>query len=120
AQADAKPLIFLYIGKSKPRTSAPQMMEIVDPYLEDPDAKASFGKAESLAIQAKVPTRIYVYMQGNPDAVTHIWQVLHPHDTVIAAEDSERFKDINPDRVRYELTADGRVAHLLKRWEPAA
>ncbi len=120
-QADTKPIIFLYVGEAKTRKAAPQMMEIVDPYLDDPEAKASFGKAESLALQAKVSDRRYVYMQGNADAdVSHIWQVVHPYDTVIAAEDSERFKDINPDRVRYELTSDGRVAHLLKRWEPVA
>lgn len=42
--------------------------------------------------------------------------MVHPRDTVVPVEDSERFKDINPDRVRYELTPDGKVAHLLKRW----
>jgi amino acid transporter len=120
SHGDSKPIIFLYVGAPTTRTAAPRMMEIIDPYLDDPEAKTSFGKAESLAINAKVPHRRYVYMQGNLDDVTHVWQVVHPYDTVIAAEDSERFKDINPDRVRYELTADGRVAHLLKRWEPVA
>jgi hypothetical protein len=27
-----------------------------------------------------------------------------------------RVQDINPDRIRYQLTSDGNVAHLLKRW----
>jgi hypothetical protein len=42
--------------------------------------------------------------------------MIHPHDTVMAAENDEQFKDINPDRIRYELTPSGKVAHLLKRW----
>ncbi len=111
-----KPLIFLYLTEHKPRVVAPQMMEIVDPYLEDQDAKSNFGKAESLAQQAKIPTRKYVYLQGNADTATQVWQLVHPHDTIIPAKENQEFKDINPDRVRYELTSDGKVAHLLKRW----
>src|SRR5260221_564645 len=72
-QAGAKPIVFLYISEPKTRTTLPQMMEIVDPYLEDPEAKASFGKAESLALNAKVPSRRYVYMQSSIDTdVSHI------------------------------------------------
>jgi hypothetical protein len=26
------------------------------------------------------------------------------------------FEDINPDFVRYELTPDGKVVHLVKNW----
>lgn len=111
-----RPVVFLYVGQPRTRTTAPRMMEIVDPYLDDPQAKAAFGKAEGLSLRSKVPARKYVYMQGNPNLVSQVWQVTHPRDTVMAAEDSERFKDINPDRIRYELTSEGKVAHLLKRW----
>jgi hypothetical protein len=34
----------------------------------------------------------------------------------VAAKEDQHLKDINPDRVRYELTPEGKVAHLLKRW----
>jgi len=111
-----KPVIFLYLRKYRPRPEAPRIMEIVDPYLEDQEAKQIFGQAESMALQAKVPERKYVYILDGPDIVTHVWQALHPRDTIIAAEENEQFKDINPDRIRYELTPEGKVAHLLKRW----
>lgn len=111
-----KPLVFLYLAERKTRPTAPRMMEIVDPYLEDPHAKEYFGKAESAALKAKIPTRRFVYLQKEPEVAAHVWQVIHPHDTVIAAENDEQFKDINPDRIRYELTPAGKVAHLLKRW----
>lgn len=117
AEEDKKPVMFLYLGQRKARETTPQMMEIVDPYLEDPQAKEAFSKAEGLSLKANIPTRRYVYLQGGPDIVTQVWQLIHPYDTVIAAANNEQFKDINPDRVRYELTADGKVAHLLKRWQ---
>ncbi|QBD78076.1 APC family permease [Ktedonosporobacter rubrisoli] len=113
---ESRPVVFLYIGEHKPRETAPRMMEIVDPYLEDQKAKESFGKAESLAIKTKVPTRRYIYLQAQPDIVAQVWQKLRPRDTIIAAEDNEQFQDINPDRIRYETTPEGKVAHLLKRW----
>jgi amino acid transporter len=112
----SKPVIFLYMGKRQPRTAAPRMMEIVDPYLEDQQAKASFGKAENLARKAKIPERKYVYLQDEPQVVGQIWQLVRPQDTVVSAEENQQLKDINPDRIRYELTPDGKVAHLLKRW----
>ncbi len=113
---EQRPAMFLYIAQRPTNPTAPRMMEIVDPYLDDQEAKENFGKAEALAMKHNVPTRHYVYLQGNPDLVNQVWQMVHPRDTVVPVEDSERFKDINPDRVRYELTPDGKVAHLLKRW----
>lgn len=116
AQETRQPIMFLCIGHPRARAAAPRMLEIVDPYLEDPAAKESFSKAEALAIKANIPARRYVYLQGEPDLVSQVWQIVRPHNTVIAAADNERYKDINPDRVRYELTTEGKVAHLLKHW----
>lgn len=110
------PLVFLYVGKHQTRQTAPRMMEIVDPYLDDPHAKEYFGRAEGMALKAKIPTRHFVYLQEQPDIVTHAWQVIRPHDTVIADDQTEQYNDINPDRIRYEITPEGKVAHLLKTW----
>jgi len=117
AREMGRPIMFLYyIGEHRVREAAPRMLEIVDPYLEDLHAKEIFGKAESLSLRAKLPMRKYVYLQGEPNIVGQVWQLVHPSDTVTAAENSQRFQDINPDRIRYEITPDGKVAHLLKRW----
>jgi hypothetical protein len=49
--------------------------------------------------------------------VSQVWQSMHPHDTLFAYNgDDQLSKDINPDRIRFEVTPDGRVAHYLKRW----
>jgi hypothetical protein len=48
--------------------------------------------------------------------MANIWQVVRPRDVVLAAEHTEQYEEINPDRIRYELTSQGKIAHLLKRW----
>lgn len=115
--AEGHPVVFLYVGDKK-RTDMrrPTMFEVVDPYLDDQKAKDYFGKAENLAQKAKIPRR-FVYRFQEPDAIARVWQVVHPRDTVIAAAEASTIGDINPDRVRYELTSSGKVAHLLKTWQ---
>lgn len=114
--AEGHPVVFLYLGNPNERVRrAPTIFEMVDPYLEDTQAKDYFGRAEALAQKAKVPRR-FVYRQQHPDTVTHIWQAVHPRDTVVAANTADELGDISPDRIRYELTAQGKVAHMLKHW----
>ena len=116
SHADGHPVVFLYLSEKKPQTQRPpSMFEVVDPYLDDAQAKEYFGKAESVAQKAKVPRR-YVYQQQEPEAVAYLWQTVHPHDTVVAAEKASDLVDVNPDRIRYELTTNGKVAHMLKQW----
>jgi amino acid transporter len=115
SNADGNPVVFLYVSDRKGRGAIPRMFEVYDPYLEDQQAKELFGQAESLAQRAKI-NRQYVYQQQDPDAVSRVWHRVQPRDTVIAAGDAAQFEDVNPDRIRYELTPEGKVAHLLKRW----
>lgn len=114
--AHEHPIVFLYVTHNVAKDGrAPSIFEVVDPYLDDQQAKEYFGKAESLAQKARVPRR-YIYRHQEADAVARVWQAVHPHDTVVAAENASQFEDINPDRIRYELTSKGKVAHMLKQW----
>lgn len=112
--ADGKPVVFLYVGEPQTRRP-PRMFEFVDPYHDDPQAKQIFGRAENMAQKYKVPRR-YLYREQRPGVVANVWQIVHPRDTLIPAEEVPEVVDVNPDRIRYELTSDGKVAHLLKRW----
>jgi amino acid transporter len=112
--AEGKPVVFLYLGEPKPER-IPQIFEVYDPYLDDRQAKETFGKAENLAQKSKGPRR-YVYTTEEPGAVAEVWHIAHPHDTIVAADYAEDVADVNPDRIRYELTPDGKVAHLIKSW----
>ena len=112
--AEGKPVVFLYLGE--PRAERiPQIFEVYDPYLYDPHAKKTFGKAEHLAQKSKSPRR-YVYSTEEPGSVADVWHIAHPHDTIVAADYAGDVADVNPDRIRYELTPEGKVAHLIKRW----
>jgi amino acid transporter len=116
SNAEGHPVVFLYLAN--PTTTVrrtPSIFEMVDPYLEDAHAKDYFGKAEALAQKAKVSRR-FIYRQQGDDIVGRIWQVVHPRDTVIAASKADKWGDINPDRIRYELTSQGKVAHMIKHW----
>lgn len=54
-----------------------------------------------------------VYNQ-EPGTVGRVWQVLHPHDTVVARENMAYCEEINPDFIRYQVAPSNVVVHLLK------
>ena len=112
--AHGKLVTFLYLGHAT-TYQAPRLFEFHDPYYDDQQARRAFGKAEHLAQQAKIARR-YVYRPQKPEALERIWRVVHPHDLVISPENTSLSQGINPDRIRYEVTPDGNVAHFLKSW----
>jgi Amino acid permease len=112
--AHGKPVTFLYLGHATPY-KAPRLFEFHDPYYDDQQARNTFGTAEHLAQKAKIARR-FIYRLQEPDVVERIWQVVHPRDLVISPEGTSLLEEINPDRIRYEVTPDGRVAHFLKSW----
>jgi hypothetical protein len=112
--AHGKPVTFLYLGHAT-LYKAPHLFEFHDPYYDDQQARNTFGTAEHLAQRAKIARR-FVYRLQEPDVVESIWQVVHPRDLVISPEDTSLLEEINPDRIRYEVTPDGSVAHFLKSW----
>jgi amino acid transporter len=114
SSAEGKPLVFLYLSEPK-AARIPQLFEVYDPYLYDQQAKEAFGKAENLAQKSKSPRR-FVYSTEEPGSVADVWHIAHPHDTIVTADRANDVTDVNPDRIRYELTPDGKVAHLIKRW----
>jgi len=112
--ARSKPVVFLYLAQPIAER-VPQLLEIVDPYLEDEPAKDTLKQAALLARKARLTSR-FVYQPQEPGAAASIWRIVHPRDVVLTAEHAEQFEEINPDRIRYELTPSGKIAHLLKRW----
>jgi hypothetical protein len=114
SSADGKPITFLYLGEYQ-ADRAPRPFEIVDPYLHDGSARAAFGMAERLARKAKLP-RKFVYRQRENTETAEVWKILQPYDVILSAEAAAQVGDINPDRIRYQLTPTGKIAHLLKHW----
>lgn len=112
--ARGKPVVFLYLAGPKAE-HIPQLFEVVDPYLEDEPAKDTLKQAALLARKARL-TSWFVYRPQAPGSVEHVWQIVHPRDVVLTAEHVAQVEEINPDRIRYELTSGGKIAHLLKHW----
>ncbi len=112
--AHGKPVVFLYLAEPKAER-VPRLFEVMDPYLEDQPAKDTLKQAAQRARKARLVPR-FVYQQHDPEAAARIWKMVHPHEVVLTAEHASQFEEINPDRIRYELTPDGKIAHLLKRW----
>jgi amino acid transporter len=114
SNAHGKPVVFLYLAEPKAER-VPRLFEVVDPYLEDNAAKATLKHAALLARHAKLPAR-FLYRPQTPGAMSQSWRRIHPRDVVLTEEHAALFEQINPDRIRYELTNDGHIVHLLKHW----
>ena len=119
---NGKPLAFLYIGQ--PQQTAPlKPFEVYDPYLSDDYALKTLRKAQTYIHEEKPQAApLFFYYPLQPlskqkkiDIVQHIWRTMHPHELLIAAEDVAMLEDINADRIRYEITPKGKVAHLLAK-----
>ncbi|GCE28484.1 hypothetical protein KDA_39680 [Dictyobacter alpinus] len=107
-------LIFLYLSKQKVNR-VPSPFEIVDPYLEDGQAKDTFRLAQRLAGHKGV-TSHFMYQLATKDVLEQVWKFAQPRDVVLPADLLAQVEDINPDRMRYELTPHGKVIHLVKNW----
>ena len=112
--ARGNPVVFLYLAQPRARRVG-RLWEVVDPYLEDQPAKDTLKLAALRARKAKVAPR-FVYRQQSLEAAARLWQIVHPRDVVLSAAHAAQFEEINPDRIRYEFTPQGKIAHLLKRW----
>ncbi len=120
---NGKPLAFLYIGE--PKNAPPlQPFEYYEPYLYDESAIQTLRTAETMMLATNAnadPQFLYRPIQQvsesqEADIVTRIWQTMHPHEILIAAEDVPMLGDISPNRIRYETLSGGKVAHLVSQW----
>lgn len=122
-QLGVRPIAFIYVGTPKDAPT-PRPFEYYEPYLYDEDARRAFRNADDVVQHAKAKVQpAYIYRALPPDSkvqaneiVQSVWRVMHPHELLISSDDVDILKDINPDRIRYELINGGSVAHLISRW----
>lgn len=114
SEAHGRSVVFLYLAEPQAKR-VPQLFEVIDPYLEDDEAKSTLKHAASLARKASLPSR-FVYRPQAPGSAELIWQAVRPRDVVLAADHAAEFEEISADRIRYEMTAQGKIAHMLKHW----
>jgi hypothetical protein len=109
---EKKPTVFLYLGQ-KTSGMQPQIFRLLEPHLNDLQARHILGRANHAAEEAKIPCR-FVYRHQTPNAAYRVWQALHPADTIVAPEEASALEKIHPDLTRPESTLHGEVVHLLK------
>lgn len=122
-QADDRPLVLLYVGEPM-NAPTPRPFEYYEPYLANESVLKALQQAESASRHANVNITPYLLYQPirdisltkEADAIANVWQAMRPHELLIADEDVKMLHDINPDRVRYEWTPEGKVAHLISLW----
>jgi hypothetical protein len=121
AAAAGGPVIFVRRGTHDPPTGAPHLFEIVDPYLDDPDAQAAFAEAERAARRQRW-THLYLYLPSTagPDAVARFWQALRPDGTVVVAGEEEILSAIPAAQVRRSIVGTVPILHYVTEVPPDA
>ena len=106
-----KPVVFLYLGE---RTSQhkPEWFRLIEPHLNDEQARKDLGRANYLAQEAKIECR-FIYRHEEPGAILRVWQELHPQEIIISKEQMPEAQEIHPKRTSDESTPAGQVVHLL-------
>ena len=111
ASPQKKPVVFLYLGE---RTSKrkPELFRLIEPHLNDEQARKDLGRANYLAQEAGIECR-FVYRHREPGAIYSVWQELHPHDIIIASEQMPELRQIKARYTHDEVSSNGQVTHLI-------
>jgi hypothetical protein len=107
-----KPVVFLFQGTHSDRRR-PELFRLIEPHLSNKQVRHVLGRANYLAQQANIDTR-FIYRHQKPDAASRAWQELRPCETIIAPEQVDVLKQMQPDRMFDEFTSEGKLVHLLK------
>ncbi|TMC59448.1 MAG: hypothetical protein E6J21_12225 [Chloroflexota bacterium] len=102
--------MFLYLGE-RDSTRKPELFRLIEPHLNDEQARKDLGRANYLAEEAKIECR-FIYRHREPGAIARVWQELHPQDTIIAEDQMPEAQEIHPQRTSIESTSGGQVMHL--------
>ncbi len=112
---DKKPVVFLYLGQ-RASDRKPELFRLIEPHLIDEQARKDLGEANYLAQENKIACR-FIYRHQEPDAIYHVWQELHPQDTIIATEQlpelQRLLQQLHPKRTYDEATSAGPVKHIV-------
>lgn len=118
AAADAaqqEPIVFLHRQGAYQRAPAPEIFEVVSPYLDDQAAQEAFGAAERVARSRHLDCRyLYVPSSDEPTAIADLWQALHPERIIVASEDSGLLSKIPPTLLQGPEDKSGSILQYRK------
>jgi amino acid transporter len=107
---EKKPVVFLYLGESASHRK-PELFRLIEPHLNDMQARRELGRANYLAQEAQIECR-FIYRHREPDAILHVWQELHPQITIVGRDNMSKLLQIKPKRIKEQSTPAGQVMLL--------
>ncbi len=111
ANPEKKPVVFLYLGEST-STDKPELFRLIEPHLNDIDARRDLGRANYLAQEANIDCR-FIYRHLEPDAIIRVWRELHPQTTIVGRDHLPKLLQIKPKRIKEKSTLAGQVMYLM-------
>src|SRR5579859_6244871 len=109
ASPQKKPVVFLYLGESASKRK-PELFRLIEPHLNDEQARKDLGRANYLAQQAGIECR-FVYRHREPGAIYAVWQELHPREIIAASDVMPELQEIKAQQGYDEASSDGQVMH---------
>ncbi len=116
ANPQKKPVVFLYLGKSTSKRK-PQLFRLIEPHLNDEQARKDLGRANYLAQEAGIECR-FVYRHQEPGAIYTVWQELHPREIVAASDVMPQLQKIKAQQGYNETSSDGQIVYLTSTVHP--
>ncbi|HEY4384834.1 MAG TPA: APC family permease [Ktedonobacteraceae bacterium] len=111
-QTGKKPVVFLFLGEDS-SAQKPELFRLVEPHLNDSQAREYLGRANHQAREAGIATR-FLYRHQSPDAALQVWEALHPRETIVTEEQAETLQGIHPTQTQADPASRGKVVHLMK------
>lgn len=104
-------MVLLYLGELT-STRKPELFRLIEPHLNDGQARRDLERANFLAQEAKIECR-FIYRHRQPGAILRVWQELHHQTTIIDRDQMSELLQTKPKRIDEQSTLPGRVMHLL-------
>ncbi len=105
-----KPVVFLYLGERVSKRK-PELFRMIEPHLNDEQARKDLGRANYLAQEAGIECR-FVYRHREPGAIYTVWQELHPREIIVASDMLPQLQQIKAQQGYDEAPSEGQVVHL--------
>ena len=110
ASPEKKPVVFLYLGEGTSKRK-PELFRLIEPHLNDEQARKDLGRANYLAQEAGIECR-FVYRRRDLGAIYAVWQELHPREIIAASDEMPQLQQIKAQYTHEERTSGEQVTHL--------
>jgi amino acid transporter len=114
AVAERDPIVFIYQSRTAPPARAPELFEVVSPYLDDLAAQEAFARAERLArLHGRTHRYLYLTNAAGAPAVAALWAQLQPREILAVEGDEDLLADLPALDVRRTVEHGVPILHYV-------